>query len=300
MKTTPRSVRLYAILARKSPEAVVFRRGPSDKVLLVRWNTQNDSFEIGQWLRGRIYERRCDLSPQGRLLLYFAANYREPYRSWSALSQPPFLKALALWPKGDGWGGGGHFLSRTEIALNHRDGEMRLAPGFSVPRWLKVRQFGERPGWGEDDPVWTERLQRDGWKLISYPTETKWNDIFRAKVWIEFSPPIVFRKQNPVRPRRYALDMAIIGFKEREGPAYLTEHQVVRDTSEVDKIGRSDWADWSHSGDLLFAKDGRLYRVRCEKGVLAPMDQAVKIADFVQLEFEARKAPEEAGRWPKR
>jgi len=55
-----------------------------------------------------------------------------------------------MWPKGDGWGGGGHFLSRTRLALNHRDGEMKLADGFSVPNWLKVEQFGERPGWGED------------------------------------------------------------------------------------------------------------------------------------------------------
>lgn len=209
MKATPSSVRLYAILARKSPVAVVFRRGPSRSVLLLKWNTAEDTFEQGQWLRGRIYERSCDLSPDGGLLLYFAANYREPYLSWSAISRPPFLKALALWPKGDGWGGGGHFESRTRIALSHRASEMSLAAGFSVPRWLKVRQFGDRPGWGEDDPVWSDRLVRDGWKLIGVPTETKYD--FDAKVCWEFSSPIVWRKPNPVCPKRYSLDMFILG-----------------------------------------------------------------------------------------
>src|SRR5689334_24278886 len=118
MKSTVPSIRLYAILARESAQAVIFRRGPSNSVLLIQWNTAQDTFEYGQWLRGRIYERRCDLSPDGNLLLYFAAKYKEPLRSWSAISRPPYLKALALWPKGDGWGGGGHFESRTRIALN--------------------------------------------------------------------------------------------------------------------------------------------------------------------------------------
>jgi hypothetical protein len=298
MKNTSSSVRLYAILARKSPEVVVFRRGPSNSVLLIQWNTANDTFKYGQWLRGRIYERRCDLSPDGALLLYFAGKYKEPLRSWSAISRPPYLKALALWPKGDGWGGGGHFKSPNKIELSHRDGEMALEEGFSIPHWLKVRQFGDRPGWGEDNPVWSERLKRDDWKLISYPTGTK--DDFGAKVWLEFNPPIVWRKANPVCPKRYSLDMSIIGIKERSGPWYMTEHLVIRENGETDKLGRSDWADWSHTGDLLFAMDGCLYRVKCRKNILAPLEDAVKIVDFTKLKFEAIKAPDIASRWPKR
>jgi hypothetical protein len=298
MKTTLGSVRLYAILARKSPVAVVFRRGPSKSVLLLKWNTADDTFEQGQWLRGRIYERRCDLSPDGSLLLYFAANYRGPYRSWSAISRPPFLKALALWPKGDGWGGGGHFQAHSRIALSHRAGEMALAPGFSIPRWLKVRPFGDRPGWGEDDPVWSERLLRDGWKLISYPTSTEIDQ--RAKVVWKFLPPIIWRKGNPASPKRCTLEMSIAGFIERGGPAYVTEHTVTRDNGDLDKLGRSEWADWSHTGHLLFSMDGCLYRVPRRKGTLAPLEDAVKIADFTNLKFEAIKAPDVASRWPKR
>jgi len=82
----PSQVRLYALLARKAACGVVFRRGPSNRVLLISWNTSSDTFRTGQWLKGRIYQRRCDLSPEGDLLLYFAANYREPLRSWSAIS----------------------------------------------------------------------------------------------------------------------------------------------------------------------------------------------------------------------
>jgi len=298
METTPSSVRLYAILARKSPAAVVFRRGPSNSVLLIKWNTADDTFEHGQWLRGRIYERRCDLSPDGGLLLYFAAKYKEPLHSWSAISRPPFLKALALWPKGDGWGGGGHFESRTRIALNHRDGEMALAAGFSIPRWLKVRPFGEHSGRGEDNPVWAVQLLRDGWKMVGYPTATK--DDYGAKVWFEYSPALTWRKPNPVCPKRYSLDMSITGIKERGGPWYLIEHAMNRGSTEPDKLGRSDWADWSHTGDLLFAMDGCLYRVPLKKNILLPLEEALKVADFTKLKFEARKGPDIASRWPKR
>lgn len=298
LKTTPRNVRLFAILARKSPEAVVFRRGPSRNVLLIRWNTANDTFELGQWFKGRIYERRCDLSPEGHLLVYFAANYRKPFYSWSAVSRPPFLKALALWPKGDGWGGGGHFQSRTRLALNHREGEMALASGFSVPRWLKISQFGDRPGWGEDDPVWSERLHRDGWTLISYPSDTKFDS--GAKIWWKFSSPIIWRKSRPGSRKGSALEMIITGMHEKDGPWYLVEHRVVRENGRVETIGKSDWADWSHSGDLLFAKDGCLYRVPSKRGILASTEDATKIADFSKLTFEARKAPEDASKWPHR
>ncbi len=67
--------RLHAILARRGPNAIVFRRGPSDKVAIIGWDRSNDTFTLGQWLRGRIYPLRCDLSPSGKQLIYFAAKY---------------------------------------------------------------------------------------------------------------------------------------------------------------------------------------------------------------------------------
>src|SRR5688572_26547893 len=154
MKTLPQpSVRLYAIQARNAPVAVVFRRGPSNHVELIKWDTENDTFDEGQWLKGRIYERRCDLSPDGDLLVYFAANHKEPHYSWTAISRPPHLKALAFWPKGDCWGGGGLFESEETLSLNHRENEMMLADGTELPSQFTVKAFGDHPGWGEDDPI---------------------------------------------------------------------------------------------------------------------------------------------------
>jgi hypothetical protein len=107
--------RLSVLLARKAPVAIVFRRGPSKHVLLVRWNLSDDSFEAGQWLKGRVYERRCDLSEDGERLIYFAANYRarHPLQTWTAVSRPPYFTALALWQKGVPGEGADCFRLRT-------------------------------------------------------------------------------------------------------------------------------------------------------------------------------------------
>jgi hypothetical protein len=295
METPRSSTRLYAILARRAPVGVIFRRGPSKQVLLIRWNLEDDTFETGQWLKGRIYERRCDLSPGGDVLIYFAANWRPPYKSWTAVSRPPFLTALALWPKGDAWGGGGHFISRTVIALNHPPCQMGRTAASSLAPSTKIQPFGKCSGGGEDNPIWHARLMRDGWAMVCEGRLLRRR--LRSKVGFEFDPPIVYRKPQPAQRGRCLLQMSISGIAEKDGAWYVTEHSLIRD-DQVEVIGRSDWADWSRSGDLLFAKGGQLFRLRCEDGALPPLASSVELADFSNLTFEPRESPPEARVWP--
>ncbi len=124
MSSEPVPTRLYFILAREADTAVLFRRGPSKWVQIIRWDTAHDTFDFGQWFHGRIYERRSDLSPDGTKMIYFAqkinrrtmADWEYTY-AWTAISKPPYLTALALWPKGDCWHGGGLFVTDR---LRHR------------------------------------------------------------------------------------------------------------------------------------------------------------------------------------
>jgi len=118
---------------------------------MLLWNLATDEIEPGQWFKGRIYERRCDLTEHGDLLAYFAASYRQPLYSWTAISKPPYFTALALWKKGDGWGGGGLFDKSRNFRLNHRAGGMALGEGFALPKSLKLSPLGEHSGSGEDD-----------------------------------------------------------------------------------------------------------------------------------------------------
>ncbi len=111
--TPPAPTRIGGILATKAARAVIFRRGPSDVVQQLLWDLDTDEVQPGQWIRARVYTRRCDLSPGGRHLVAFFSNF-SPHRmevaarkyglehgceaeAWTAISVAPCLTALALW-----------------------------------------------------------------------------------------------------------------------------------------------------------------------------------------------------------
>jgi hypothetical protein len=141
------------LFASAADEAIVFRRGPSNWYHLVRWDTAHDKFEHGAWLRGRIYEDKCDLSPDGRLLLYFVHQGRKARSSytdaWTGVSRSPWLAALALWPHGATYGGGGRFTGLRHVMLRHSP---QAAHRDHPPQGLNV-MFGDAPLQGLDRPA---------------------------------------------------------------------------------------------------------------------------------------------------
>jgi hypothetical protein len=255
---------LFVIRARAARTAVVFRRGPSKQVALVRWHLDGDRFDVGQWLKGRIYERRCDLTPDGERLVYFAATWKG-LQSWTAVSRPPYLTALALWPKGDAWGGGGLFRDDRTLALNHGPKAPALLEG-SLPRKLRVEPFGGR---GEDWPIYGMRLERDGWTLVQ-PGGT--HRVGGEYEW-ELDPPLIYERRG--------LRMIVRGIGNRNGPWYALDHEVACGP----KLPSTSWADWDDNGDLLFARNGKLYRNERE------------LVDLGPLKLEARESPPWARRW---
>lgn len=119
--TPPSPPRLFVIMARQAAVAVVIRRGPAAWARVSLWNTASDVFTPGSWFHGRIFAEKCDLSPDGTLFLYAAfkggglgTSYSD---SWTALSRPPWLHALVLWPMRTTYGGGGRFLGERQVAL---------------------------------------------------------------------------------------------------------------------------------------------------------------------------------------
>jgi hypothetical protein len=89
------------LLASHAPVGLVIRRGPSKSVATLLWDRRRDKFQLGQWFKGRIYERRSDLSPDGKYVIYFAMNgkwHSESPGSWTAISRVPYLKAVAFFP----------------------------------------------------------------------------------------------------------------------------------------------------------------------------------------------------------
>src|SRR5262245_56140500 len=90
------AARVEGIIARNAATAVIFRRGPSRRVRMLRWNLRNDRIEGGQWIEAGIPVTRCDVSPNGELVACFVASHRRAPATWTAISRPPFFTALAV------------------------------------------------------------------------------------------------------------------------------------------------------------------------------------------------------------
>lgn len=268
--------RVHILLARAAATAVVIRRGPSRQTCVLGWNRYSDRIEVGQWLRGRIYERRCDLSPDGRHLLYFAMNGRwaSPSKgAWSAISRAPYLKALAFWPKGDCWNGGGLFVSDRDYWLNDAHGLHRLERDATRLRRVEAPPLAQYRN--ECPGVYYPRLERDGWAFKHV----------RSDGGIERS---VFEKALPfghwvLRKTAYA------GFDRRQGRgAYYDEHALFNRRDErLIELPDWEWAELDRKR-LVWVERGRL--------MTAPLDdtglgQPHEIYDFNPLTWESLEAP---------
>jgi hypothetical protein len=274
--------RLFVYLARDRPLAVILRRGPTEWARLSLWHTETDTFEHGQWIKGRVYERRSDLSQDGAL---FAAFIRQsggrpgqaPAASdtWVALSKPPYFSALAVWFIGGTYYTGAFFPRPQHLWLGFMDEQ---PPDIgSTPDWLTVaapRDIAYIDGTAE----WTERtvhfnrLLRDGWTLVD-------RDAY-ATMW---------SKQSSADGRVLTMLQVVDDFRTFGGP-YVVEYSM-RDASGGDHaLGRGTWADWDQHGRLVMARDGCLYTWTTD-------NRLEQLADLNDQRPDPRPAPEWATRW---
>lgn len=143
MKQAP-VIRLHLYFATQNDRAVILRQGPSEVFRMILWHRDEDRFEDGQWLKQRLYTERCALSPDGRHFLYFTLDNRwnsEAGGSYTVISRPPWFTALALFPIGHTWGGGGFFIDNTTFVADGRDDIIGEATGLrrafdSSRRWF--------------------------------------------------------------------------------------------------------------------------------------------------------------------
>jgi hypothetical protein len=281
--------RLFIIFARKAPKAIIFRRGPSGWVQLISWDTISDDFEAGHWFRGRIYERRSDLSPNGSLLIYFAQKITAASKkdleytyAWTAISKPPYLTALALWPKGDCWHGGGSFKNGRVVLLNHKP-EVAKAHKKHQPHRLLVR--ADPNAHGEDDPIYSLRLERDGWAQKQI-----WETEYRGYPQMYHTVrPEIREKLSPDRECAIRLTRSIERLDYSEEFALRSVK-----SSGMSTVERASWVDWDQQGRLVFARDGKIFAGEISSNCRI---REKLIADFNSNKPESKAPPEWATKW---
>ncbi len=266
----------------------MFRRGPSGWWHVGRWDLVSGDYEPGAWLRGGLYPRRCDLSPDGTLLLAYVrkrtdAGFLEAEApsfpdTYVTVSKLPWLFALAAWREGSTWGRGYRFVEGPPSARPFVLGDPDA--GDATPL---LRRYGV-----ERHPV------------VQYAAE-------RSRGWVEHpdSPPraaggpwdeqrsAVLVKPRPHGPGRLVLRDAGMGVTgpsvEGRAPAFELER-------EGRRLALEDvaWAEWDPQGRLLVATHaGKLELRDPDDARLA----VIRAHDLAALRPLPRRAPDWAQRW---
>lgn len=141
--------RLHVLLRPGAPNAVVLRRGPTKVFCSIGWDLASDTFSVGQWCKHTIHSRCCDLSPDGKWMLYSALDARKSREirgTFTAISRAPYLKAL--WLRSDGWFGKNFSYTAADTPLG---------------RELLESIFGDEESSRVLTPWYRGRVVRDGW-----------------------------------------------------------------------------------------------------------------------------------------
>lgn len=242
-RATPR-VHLLPALRRRVCVVVVRLRSKLFHVL--RWDTARDLTESGSWFRGKLYAKRCDVSWDGRYMVYLAMG--RDGRTWNGVCEPPWLRTLVDCENVGTWSGGGVFTAADVLeSYTFWHAKTGLDQGAKVPG-IDIRR---RDAGGEDMPVLASRLERDGWRRLGPNRGTS--------VEIEGPGYMVANLgddgwQSQPSPRHPALRCFLRGYFAH---GYTFAFELEGAPEFGDDV---EWATWDAGGDLLVARDGWIER----------------------------------------
>lgn len=278
--------KLYAQVATAAPVALVFARIPAKWWLVARWHLDSGRFEPGAWFRGTLYPRRCDVSPDGALLYYFALKGsafglfgKSGPQTFSAVSKAPWLHALAAWPESGTWTRGCHFVRPDRRGLPWDLGD----PPFGDARPLR-RRYGLA-----HTPIaqYAAELRRGFVEHARCPPRSP------SDVWDE-------RREVVLAKRRPSGDDVLV-LSDRGWSAHAPDRIEGRGPLyAIERGGRTEdltdvvWADWDRRGRLLVATRSGTLEVR-EAG--RRPNRTVSRVDVGALRPDPGPAPPSARRW---
>lgn len=247
------TARIHLLAAKSAPVVTILRRKPSKLFHVINWNTQTGELTYGSWFRGKLYPLRCDVSFDGRWMVYLALGSNGD--TWNGVCETPWLKTIAEAPNTGTWHGGGYWESSQKLNVNNWKPTERTSA-------LPFKITGYRSDFGEDEGVLYPRLERDGWRR-SGPIGDNRDISTPSKYRIQcLNDPGWYWKFSPSHP---TLRMIYLGYLDhgRTFSFRLDGHESLLDNPAV------SWATWDALGNLVVARAGAI-----EKFTLADIDRA--------------------------
>ncbi|MEM6853085.1 MAG: hypothetical protein AAF593_01625 [Planctomycetota bacterium] len=248
--TTPRdTARIHLLPAMKAPVVAVLRRRPNKVWHVMRWDLRQNHIAYGSWFRGTLYPHRCDVSWDGRWMVYLALG-SDGDKSWNAVCRLPWLKAYADVPNVGTWAGGGFWSAADCLTANtHWHADRALGDrGHGLPFRIERLDSG-----GETFPILDWRLRRDGWEVGNGPEGVE----RKIKTRKAYSTLVDGDPGWSIQPTRKhpRLEMFYRGYLER---GYTFEFVMTDHPQIVDY--RVEWAAWAANGDLVLTREGVIER----------------------------------------
>ncbi|BCM89410.1 hypothetical protein IAD21_01256 [Abditibacteriota bacterium] len=283
MKTSQFPPRLHVLLASEAPFGLIILRPSRQKgdfhTCTIGWNRTDDSFKLGQWLKGKIYEQDCDLSPDGKHFLYFVAGYSgswkqgdsQPYRIWTAVSRAPYLKALVFRGQMTTHCSGGRFEDNNRFWFNgENEGQTGLEDELE---WIP--QPPSKTVWAmEADKLYDLRMRRGGWKARELAPSQRnvalWKKTRNAWTLEQFSH-YYCESEHPIG----------------RGPFW--QWYRASDNLSGETLGDQswEWADFDNDR-LVWAQGGKLFATPIWDGGHGDI---IELANFNDWKFTAVQAP---------
>ena len=149
--------------------------------------------------------------------------------------------------------------------LNHRPDEATPHKDHQPPRGLKIRS--NRRAHGEDDPLYSDRLTRDGWQVLD-----EWEVDFLGLP--EFYKTIQPQRRTRPHPN---VGLAIELTRHLDGLKYRERFTVTGAGQSAPNLEHADWVDWDQRGRLIVLRDGRLAVANVHEGRVGALRELVDL-----------------------
>lgn len=296
--------RISALFARDGTSAVLLRRGPKRHFHLISWDLETDTFTHGQWMKGIV--RLCDLSPSGDKLLYWAAQYhasapRHLERARSVQDGDDEVAQRRYDPLG----------AKTRAKQTKRAKKRRRVPRYQRTGGEKGQRF---PIARDNQGVWTAVSRPPYFSALAlWPCYGHWTGggVFGGEneiILVEDDEGIGPVENTPIPTRMRVVPAIRRGWAGRLAmtrsaftPEFDGSDAATRVAQALREAGARyvEWVNVRAGDDLLFACDGRVYRLAnwrsCSLGDV--LKKAWLLADLRDLSFELVRPPQEAMRW---
>lgn len=267
--------RIYCIAATDAPIVAVFLRGPTDWSHVGLWKLDDGSYDAGAWFHGRLFPRRSDVSPDGRLLCCFAHKPAATWNrgeAWVAISKLPWLTALYAFGTCGTHTRGYHFTHERDA-----DDETSVLPISWGLRATPAIQFAteRRRGW-QESPDSPPRQPDDAW------------DAYRNARLRKPQPGgnrMLCVQSVGLAGGEFGIDFAVDGLRVRY---WLERDGVVESLTDV------QWADWDARGRLLTATREARLKILDVSGDTPRIEGEI---DLSELAPDPQPSPDWAQHW---